>query len=220
MSSRVQRGIAEAVQPMVWRKAGPGMAPDAPKTAGGSRKDGAPSEAQLRQMEAQTELRCRQAHAQGRQEGEAAAHAQAQAQVADLAGRLARSVEEVTGTRQRMRHESEQEIVALALAIARRVLHRELTIEPEAVLGLLKAALERLDIRELHRIRVHPDTALLLGKYIEKIGIPRRVELIGDAALEPGALVLESNSGSLDASVETQLAEIERGFADIVRRKA
>ncbi|HME09876.1 MAG TPA: FliH/SctL family protein [Bryobacteraceae bacterium] len=217
MSSRVQRGIAELVQPMTWRKVNPGTAPEAPKAAG---KDGAPSEALRQQMEAQVELRCRQAHDQGRHEGEAAAHTQAQTQIADLASRLARSIEEVTGLRQRMRHEAEQEIVALSLAIARRVLHRELTIEPEAVLGLLKAALERLDMRELHRIRVHPDTALLLAKHIEKIGIPRRVELIADTALERGALVLEASSGSLDASVETQLAEIERGFADLVRRNA
>jgi len=215
MSSRVQRGIAESVQPMTWRIAGPALAAAAPKKAG---QDGAPGEALLHQMEAQMELRCRQAHAQGRQEGEAAAHSQAQAQIADLAGRLARSIEELTGLRPRLRHEAEREIVALSLAIARRVLHREMTIEPEAVLGLLKAALERLDIRELHRIRVHPDTALLLAKHIEKIGVPQRVELIADPALERGALVLESGSGSLDASVETQLAEIERGFADVVRR--
>jgi len=91
-------------------------------------------------------------------------------------------------------------------------------VEPEAVTGLLKAALERLDIRELRRIRVHPETAPLLEKHLEKIGLPRKVELIADVALERGALVLESESGSLDASVETQLAEIERGFADLVRR--
>ena len=216
MSSRVQRGIAGSVQPMVWRNAGPAATAETPGAA--RPKEPAASETVLRQLEAEAEQRCRQAHSRGRQEGEAAAHAQAQAQIADLASRLARSIEELTGLRPRLRHEAEKEIVALSLAIARRVLHRELTIEPEAVLGLLKAALEKLDIRELHRIRVHPDTALLLGQHVEKIGIPQRVELIADPALERGALVLEANSGSLDASVETQLAEIERGFADLVRR--
>jgi flagellar assembly protein FliH len=169
-------------------------------------------------LQAELEQRCREVHAQGRQEGEAASQAQAMAKIDGLANRLAHSIEEITGQRQRMRHEAEQQIVALSLAIARRILHRELTVEPEAVTGLLKAALERLDIRELRRIRVHPDTAPLLEKHLEKIGLPRKVELIADPGLERGALVLESDAGSLDASVETQLAEIERGFADLVRR--
>jgi flagellar assembly protein FliH len=215
MSSRLQRGISASVQPMKWRHTGPAVAPGVAAAAPG---DGKPSEAQRQKLAAEIEQRCRQAHAQGQQEGEASASSQAQARVDGIAKRLAQSIEEITGLRQRLRHEAEQEIVALALAIARRVLHRELTIEPEAVLGLLKAALERLDIRELHRIRVHPETALILEKHLERMGIPRRVELIADAALEPGALILEASSGSLDASVETQLAEIERGFADLVRR--
>ena len=202
---------------MAWRQAGL-ASPSELAPSGGRNDEGAPGASWLLQMEMEVEQRCRQAHSQGRQEGEAAAQNHAEAQIAGLANRLARTIEEITGLRQRLRHEAEKEIVALSLAIARRILHRELTIEPEAVLGLLKAALERLDIRELHRIRVHPDTALLLGKHLEQIGIPQRVELLADPALERGALVLEAASGSLDASVETQLAEIERGFADLVRR--
>ena len=50
------------------------------------------------------------------------------------------------------------------------------------------------------------------------MGLPRRVEVIGDPGLERGAAILDSSRGALDASVETQLAEIERGFADLVRR--
>ena len=212
--------------PVVWRSAGTGAAQpnsaagqtDCTGAGIGARAGGANGEAQLRQLQADFEERCRQAHAQGRQEGEAASRAEAQAKIEGLASKLAHSIEEITGQRGRLRHEAEQQIVALSLAIARRILHRELTVEPEAVTGLLKAALERLDIRELRRIRVHPDTAHMLEKQLEKIGLPRKVELIADVALERGALVLESESGSLDASVETQLAEIERGFADLVRR--
>jgi flagellar assembly protein FliH len=216
MSSRVRRGIAATAQPVVWRKAEKGRA-DSLATARPA--DGTDTqEAQRRQSEVELEQRCQLAQAHGRKEGEAAAHARAEAKIEELASRLARSIEEITGVRQRLRHEAEQQIVALSLAVARRILHRELTVEPEAVTGLLKAALERLDVRELHRIRVHPDTAPLLERHLEKIGLPRKVELIADPALERGALILESDSGSLDASVETQLAEIERGFADLVRR--
>lgn len=217
MSSRVQRGISATAQIVQWRSVIKG---GGPQNATANEAGSTIQEAQVRQVEADLEQRCRQAQALGRQEGEASAQAQAQERIEGLASRLARSIDEISGQRGRMRHEAEQQIVALALAIARRILHRELTVEPEAVTGLLKAALERLDVRELHRIRVHPDTAPLLERHLEAIGLPRKVELIADSSFERGALVLETESGSLDASIETQLAEIERGFADLVRRKA
>jgi flagellar biosynthesis/type III secretory pathway protein FliH len=46
------------------------------------------------------------------------------------------------------------------------------------------------------------------------------VEVLADPALEPGSVRLESAAGTLDASVDTQLEEIERGFADLVRGSA
>jgi flagellar assembly protein FliH len=41
-----------------------------------------------------------------------------------------------------------------------------------------------------------------------------------DPGLERGAAVLETARGELDASIETQLAEIERGFADLVEGRS
>jgi flagellar biosynthesis/type III secretory pathway protein FliH len=39
--------------------------------------------------------------------------------------------------------------------------------------------------------------------------------VIADANLGAGSVSLESSRGLLDASVDTQLSEIERGFADL-----
>jgi len=50
------------------------------------------------------------------------------------------------------------------------------------------------------------------------MGLPQRVEVVADPGLERGAAILESSRGALDVSVETQLAEVERGFADLIRR--
>jgi flagellar assembly protein FliH len=60
--------------------------------------------------------------------------------------------------------------------------------------------------------------APMVQQFLEKMGLPRRVEVIADPGLERGAVILDSARGMLDASVETQLSEIERGFADLVRR--
>ena len=36
--------------------------------------------------------------------------------------------------------------------------------------------------------------------------------------LEPGDIIIETRRGDLDGCIETQLAEIERGFADRLKR--
>ena len=45
------------------------------------------------------------------------------------------------------------------------------------------------------------------------------VEVVPDAARELGSVVFETERGSLDASVDTQLEEIERGLTDRLRRQ-
>ena len=160
----------------------------------------------------------RAAYQTGFEEGRAAAWREAASQIEAMNLKVARTVEELSGLRQRYRHEAEEDVVALAIAIARRILHRELTVAPEALLGLVKAALEKMDLREVHRVRVSRADAPQVAQQLEKMGLPRPIEVIADPSLSRGAAILDSTRGALDASVETQLAEIERGFADLVRR--
>jgi flagellar biosynthesis/type III secretory pathway protein FliH len=45
------------------------------------------------------------------------------------------------------------------------------------------------------------------------------VEVISDPSREPGTVIFETEHGNLDASVESQLREIERGLADRLQTK-
>ena len=225
MSSKLHRDESLPAEPMKWT---PTSSPTAerytsaflsqPGIAGGPDQRFRQLQARVRELEAELEQRTQMAYAKGRQEAESSASQQVSAQVDAVTAALARSIDEITGLRQRFRHEAEEDVVALAIAIARRVLHRELTVSPDSLLGLAKAALEKIDMREVHRVRMHPDFAPLLHANLEKIGLPSRVEVVADTSLERGSVIIETSRGTLDASVETQLAEIERGFADLVRR--
>jgi flagellar biosynthesis/type III secretory pathway protein FliH len=42
----------------------------------------------------------------------------------------------------------------------------------------------------------------------------RQPELVADPALPPGGLVFETSRGDLEASIDNQLREIERGLTD------
>jgi flagellar assembly protein FliH len=171
-------------------------------------------------LEQQAQGQIQQAYQQGLQEGEAAGARKATARLDPLVDQFGLILHELAQQKGRVRREAEQDLVKLSLAIARRILYREITLDPEALLGLVKAALDRVDARELHRIRLHAEDYKNLKPYLDTLRLPANVEVAADNRLERGAAVFETGRGNLDASVETQLREIERGFADIVRRQS
>jgi flagellar assembly protein FliH len=212
MSSKVVRGPSPATEPLAWQRVSPFDAINNERPVGSSSSEGLAVEA------SELEQRIREAQQQGYEEGQAIARQAHAAQLEAMQVKLARTIEEITGLRQRYRHAAEQDVVGLALAVARRILHRELTVAPDALLGLVKAALEKLDANEVQRVRVSRQDAALVGAFLEKMGLPQRIEVTADPTLAPGSVVLETTRGLLDASVDTQLNEIDRGFADLIRR--
>lgn len=172
-------------------------------------------ERQLANFESELPIRIDQARQTGFREGEAAAQAKAQAALDAALQRLARAAAEVAGYRAAYRRESEQEMVKLSLAIARKVLKRELTVDPAALQGVVKAALETLNAGEVYRIRLAAPDAAALDRHIQSMGLPQAIEVIADPALERGTVLFETARGMVDAGVQTQLGEIERGFADL-----
>ena len=167
-------------------------------------------------LEPGDEERAAEAYQRGLRDGETAGARKMSEQVNATLRRLELSIEQLTLHRARIQREAEPELVKLSMAIARRILRRELTVDPDALLGLLKAGLEKIDASETHRVRVHPEQAALLGTLLA--GAARPVDVIADSALEAGAVVFETSRGALDTGLETQLREIERGFADIYPR--
>jgi flagellar assembly protein FliH len=133
-------------------------------------------------------------------------------------GRVAQSIQEMFAMRHMMRRQMEEDLVRLAIVVARRILHRELTVDPEALLGVVKAAVEKIESRELNRIRMSAADAPVLQQILSRASLPERVQLVPDSGLERGSVILETTRGILDSSITTQLEEIERGFVDLVKR--
>ncbi len=218
MSSKLYRpedGVEAA--PIEWRRAD---APPAPHVLARAADPGrAVPEAPAAELRREAEARVRAAYHQGVAAGEAAAQEQAQQTMEPSIQSLNAILAELAAARKRVRAEAEDDAVKLAVAIARRVLYRELSADPEAILGLVKAAFSKLNARETHRLRMAPTDAALVEAHRAKLQIPPGLELAADNSLPPGSAVFETLRGELDASVDTQLAEIDRGLADVLRRR-
>jgi flagellar assembly protein FliH len=163
----------------------------------------------------QSDAHYRQGLTEGIQEGER----RAVRLLEPLQARLAATVVDLAGTQRGLRREAEADVVRMALAIARRILNRELSVDPEAILGLVRSALDRLEAREIHRVRVAPTDKVAIEAELARRSLPRSIEVYADPSLERGAAVFETSRGTLDASINTQLDEIDRGLADMVGRR-
>src|SRR5207248_4550222 len=109
-----------------------------------------------------------EARADGVREGEGAARSRAGAELETALERLARTIEELAAMRSRLRREAEADTVKLAVAIARRVIRRELAVDPEALHGLVLGALEKLQAQEICRVRVHPAQVSAVAALLRK----------------------------------------------------
>jgi flagellar assembly protein FliH len=174
--------------------------------------------AQIAQMQQQCEQRVAEVRAAALREGEAAGRSRAAAELQPVMERLARSIEDIAQLRPRLRREAEADMVRLSLAIARRILRREMSVDPEAMHGLVLGALEKLQSQEIHRVRVHPSRAAAVDACLRQNLPGTSVEVVADPSREPGTVIFETTRGNLDASVDCQLQEIERGLADRLNR--
>ncbi len=221
MSSRVSvENRSDHVRPFAWRTVALNGEPverrksaTDPKVLSGA-GPAQPDEARTAEFEKVLAQRVQEAREAGRREGEAAGKAQAEEEFRSTIERVAKSVSEIDQYRGQLLRQTEGDAVRLSIAIARRVLRRELTVDPAAIEGLVRAALERLQSQQGCRVRMHPDFVPALRASIERLGMTAKVEVIDDATQEPGAAVFEMSRGSLDASIDSQLKEIERGLVD------
>lgn len=220
MASRIiTSGEVVASEPIVWRQLGQPVQraeENAQRSIDQSPAKPAVDANLLAEIEKQARAEAARAHDEGYRQGEAAGRKLGRAEVDPVIERLARSIEDLAGFKPRLRQQAERDVVWLALEISRRILRREVRIDPEALLGLVKAALEGANLREVSEVRVHPSHAAPVRAYLANIGAPEAIVVRPDPALEPGAAIVESSRGSLDASLDTQLEEIGRGLADAV----
>jgi flagellar assembly protein FliH len=220
-SSRVLREAEQGVvTPITWRAAASLSSPRT-RTSPIELKEalsGQSASERDRDWQVERDRIQQEAYHRGFTEGKAVGREQAAGDLQPVLDQLGRSLASLSSLRSRIRGEAESDLVKLAISIARRVLHRELTLDPESIEGLIRVALDKLQSRELCRVRVHPDQEEAIRKSLERFANSQKVELVTDSSLQCGDVLFETAHGNLDASIESQLGEIERGLADRLRR--
>jgi flagellar assembly protein FliH len=216
MSSKVFDGDSIAVRLVPWRE-NPRPQTQVPHSPANNRPGHGEPHQRLEAATAAFEQRARESWQQGFDAGEAASREKLESEIRACFEKLAATVAEIASLRSDTIHRAEADTVRLSIEIARRVLHRELSVDPSALEALIKAALEKLRQQEVYRVRVCPGDEKIMRSCLEQTGRGQAVEVVADPSQPRGGLFFEISRGALDASVDTQLREIERGLTDELR---
>lgn len=96
-----------------------------------------------------------------------------------------------------------EELVALAMEIARQVLRREITARPEIILDVVREALLQLPHQHA-AIYLHPDDAALVRASLGEAFSHAGHRIHEDPALKRGDCLVETGGSLVDASVATR----------------
>ncbi len=150
---------------------------------------------------------------EGRHEGE---HAE-QARLRTALAAAAESIEVLRAGEERWQGMIEENICALAVAIARHIIDREVADNPEILEKLVKRALGEFPIDHPVRVRVNPtDMQIILSHGGQAAldaltGTPgREAHWIPDSRIAPGGSVVEGRDRIIDGRVDTALERVYR----------
>jgi flagellar assembly protein FliH len=137
----------------------------------------------------------------------------AHAEMATMLDAMRELVEGARTERHGLITSAEPEIVKLAVGIAERVLHQQIALDRGVVVEMAKAAIARIVDREkitvrvnpadIERMRLHRDELLALGDV-------KTMRVIEDQRVDRGGVILETDAGSIDAKISTQLREVRK----------
>jgi flagellar assembly protein FliH len=123
-----------------------------------------------------------------------------------------RIAEELSAARGELVEQARRELLALALAVAERIVGAVAASNIAAAQANLVKALEMAGYAKAITIKVNPDQLQALrehcGQAVDALAIKGRVELVADHNVSPGGVKVLTGAGQIDATVETQLTRV------------
>lgn len=115
----------------------------------------------------------------------------------------------------------EETALTLAVAIAEQVLAREISQDALIVIEQIRRAFQKIQGVDYVIIRIHPEDVSALEAVqsqliYESNGI-KEIKIRADSTLNPGDCIVETNIGSIDAQIRTQLEQIHREMIETAR---
>ena len=126
------------------------------------------------------------------------------------------ALEKLPQLREKMIRESEEQLVELALEIARKVLMQEVQAGRYEIDPIVKEALLHVPARQDVTVHLHPDdwAACQTAREAEGSAAAGNVRFVADPSVRRAACLLETSEGTVESAVEANLENIAEALKE------
>jgi flagellar assembly protein FliH len=123
--------------------------------------------------------------------------------------RLRQMTESLGGALDALDFRLADEVLSLALDVARQVIAGELSARPERILDVVKLALRQMaETTREARLLLNPEDALLVRPILNELLDKSRLRIVEDARIVRGGCLIETPQGDLDATLQTRWRQV------------
>lgn len=128
---------------------------------------------------------------------------------------VAKLLREVGSLREKLLAGAEKEILDLAFLIAGKVIHKEVDIDREIVLSVLRDAMRTMRGKDDVKIRMNPDDYRHITETNpDFLGSYGDITIERDETISRGGAIVETESGAVDARLDRQLDKVRDTLYD------
>ena len=155
------------------------------------------------------------AYDRGFDEGQQVAREAHNAAIASAMGALGEAADSVGQHTARWVANAEENITALAIAIARHLVQREITADPELVATLVQRAVAQFPMTESVTVRVHPEDLAACERFSGPEHVGATVRLVADTSVIRGGCLTEGRERIIDGRIDSALERVYRSLAQV-----
>jgi flagellar assembly protein FliH len=157
-----------------------------------------------------------QAYIRGFNKGEKAGFESAADKIESLSHMLDEAVEALRHARNRIQSDTEKEIVELVLAVAGRIVSHEVQTNREAIVAVVKEALQKVENQDTVVIKMNSADIDFLNRLRLPLSSfsrhPDGLRIEADDSVGIGGCLVETDGGDIDARIDSRLRIVAEAF--------
>ncbi|MEK5475842.1 FliH/SctL family protein [Paenibacillus sp. FSL R5-0407] len=159
---------------------------------------------------------------EGYEEGKLQAEETLQAKIEEMMAEASSVLEQAYLEKERIIQEAEPFLVELSCAIAEKIIDKQLDLEPDYTVDLIKQSLSRKREQGILTLCVAPSQFAFVQAAREELSLvidsQAELQILPDPTVQDRGCVIRSSFGSVDARIDTQLTEIKKELLRISRQ--
>jgi flagellar assembly protein FliH len=143
-------------------------------------------------------------------------------ETADAVNMIEQVIEQLKGYHSQILTDSQKDIAQMAIAVAEKVLHKEVMTDPNTVISVVRNALSKISFKKQFVVHVNPLDLEVLNSVSDQIretlGNYESLKFKASPQVEPGGCVVQTESGMVDAQISRQFGEVKEAVMNAVEQ--